>query len=82
MMGGLGLAVTVWAAEGSKQSTTTTRENGSAFGIRTRSSFEPAWQPPNVGISCGRVRRPGGPARRVPRRRRDGSGRQLYAELG
>jgi hypothetical protein len=36
----------------------------------------------NVGISCGRARRPGGPARRVPRRRRDGSGRQLYAELG
>jgi hypothetical protein len=36
----------------------------------------------NVGISCGRVRRPGGPARRVLRRRRDGSGRQLHAELG
>jgi hypothetical protein len=35
----------------------------------------------NVGISCGRVRRFGGPARRVLRRRRDGSGRQLYAEL-
>jgi hypothetical protein len=30
-----------------------------------------------VGISCGRARRPGGPARRVLRRRRDGSGRQL-----
>jgi hypothetical protein len=39
-------------------------------------------EPPNVGISCGRVRRPGGPARRVLRRRRDGSGRQLHAELG
>ena len=39
------------------------------------------WPPPNVGISCGRVRRPGGPARRVPCRRRDGSGRQLPAEL-
>ena len=36
---------------------------------------------PNTGISCGRVRRPGGPARRVLRRRRDGSGRQLHAEL-
>jgi hypothetical protein len=36
----------------------------------------------NVGISCGRARRPGGPARRVLRRRRDGSGRQLHAELG
>jgi hypothetical protein len=35
----------------------------------------------NAGISCGRVRRPGGPARRVLRRRRDGSGRQLHAEL-
>jgi len=35
----------------------------------------------NVGISCGRVRRPGGLARRVLRRRRDGSGRQLNAEL-
>ena len=35
----------------------------------------------NAGISCGRVRFPGGPARRVLRRRRDGSGRQLYAEL-
>jgi len=35
----------------------------------------------NDGISCSRVRRPGGPARRVLRRRRDGSGRQLYAEL-
>jgi len=35
----------------------------------------------NVGISCGRARRPGGPARRVLRRRRDGSGRQLNAEL-
>jgi len=35
----------------------------------------------NAGISCGRDRRPGGPARRVLRRRRDGSGRQLYAEL-
>jgi hypothetical protein len=38
-------------------------------------------QPPNIGIGCGRVRRPGGPARRVLRRRRDGSGRQLNAEL-
>jgi len=37
---------------------------------------------PNVRISCGRVRRPGGPARRVLRRRRDGSGRQLHAEFG
>ena len=37
---------------------------------------------PNASISCGRVRRPGGPARRLLRRRRDGSGRQLYAELG
>jgi hypothetical protein len=36
---------------------------------------------PNVGISCGRARRPGGPARRVLCRRRDGSGRQLNAEL-
>ncbi len=36
----------------------------------------------NTGISCGRVRRPGGPARRVLRRRRDGSGRQLHAEFG
>ena len=35
----------------------------------------------NTSISCGRVRRPGGPARRVLRRRRDGSGRQLHAEL-
>jgi hypothetical protein len=35
----------------------------------------------NVGISCGRVRLPGGPARRVLRRRRDGSSRQLHAEL-
>jgi len=35
----------------------------------------------NAGISCDRVRRPGGPARRVLRRRRDGSGRQLHAEL-
>jgi hypothetical protein len=40
------------------------------------------FQPHNAGISCGRVRRPGGPARRVLRRRRDGSGRQLHAELG
>ena len=36
----------------------------------------------NVGISCGCARLPGGPARRVLRRRRDGSGRQLHAELG
>jgi hypothetical protein len=36
----------------------------------------------NTGISCDRVRRLGGPARRVLRRRRDGSGRQLHAELG
>jgi len=35
----------------------------------------------NAGISCGRVRRPDGPARRVLCRRRDGSGRQLNAEL-
>jgi len=35
----------------------------------------------NAGISCGRVRSRG-PARRVLRRRRDGSGRQLHAELG
>jgi hypothetical protein len=27
----------------------------------------------NAGISCGRVRRTGGPARRVPCRRRDGA---------
>ena len=32
--------------------------------------------------NVGRGRRPGGPARRVLRRRRDGSGRQLNAELG
>jgi hypothetical protein len=36
----------------------------------------------NTSISCVRVRLPGGPARRVLRRRRDGSGRQLHAELG
>jgi hypothetical protein len=35
----------------------------------------------NAGISCGRVRRPGGPARRVLRRRRDDTGRHLHAEL-
>jgi len=36
----------------------------------------------NAGVSCGRARLPGGPARRVLRRRRDSSGRQLHAELG
>jgi hypothetical protein len=36
---------------------------------------------PNACISCGRARRPGGPAGRVLRRRRDGSDRQLHAEL-
>jgi hypothetical protein len=35
----------------------------------------------NTSVSYGRVNRPGGPARRVLRRRRDGSGRQLHAEL-
>jgi hypothetical protein len=33
-------------------------------------------------MSWGRVRRHGGPVRGVLRRRRDGSGRQLYAEFG
>ena len=46
-----------------------------------RSSFLAAVGLPNAGITCGRARRSGGPARRVLRRRRDGSGRQLHAEL-
>jgi len=35
----------------------------------------------NACISCGRVHRPGGPARRVLCGRRDRSGRQLHAKL-
>jgi len=35
-----------------------------------------------AGISCGRARRPGEPARRALRRRRDSSGSRLHAELG
>ena len=45
------------------------------------SLFSSTFRMPNAGVSCGRARLPGGPARRVLRRRRDGSGRQLNAEL-
>ena len=46
----------------------------------SRKTIASLQNPSNTGISCGRVRSDG-PARRLLCKRRDGSGRQLHAEL-